>query len=210
MKQKYPRTVHLPFSPGVSSDDLKIDVLNKFVGQDIVVTEKMDGENSTLYRDGYHARSLDSRHHPSRDWIKAFWGNICHEIPEGWRICGENLFAKHSVGYDQLESYFYGFSIWDDRNVCQSWDETVEYWFKELNIVPVSVLYRGRFDVNVLKNIANNLDLEKQEGFVVRVSREFAFNEFDKVVAKWVRSNHVQTDEHWMHSEIIPNKLKND
>jgi hypothetical protein len=26
-------------------------------------------------------------------------------------------------------------------------------------------------------------------------------------VAKWVRTGHVQTDEHWMFSEVVPNRL---
>ena len=29
----------------------------------------------------------------------------------------------------------------------------------------------------------------------------------DKNVAKWVRPNHVQTDEHWMWKDVVPNKL---
>ena len=75
-----------------------------FVGQEVVVTEKLDGENTTLYRRGLHARSLDPRPHPSRDWVKRLQGQIGHLIPEGWRVCGENLYARHSLGYDDLES----------------------------------------------------------------------------------------------------------
>jgi len=33
-------------------------------------------------------------------------------------------------------------------------------------------------------------------------------DEFKKSVVKWVRKGHVQTDEHWMNSAIIPNGLK--
>jgi RNA ligase len=94
---KYPRTPHLPWSPGASEDDVKLDGCLKFQGREVVVTEKMDGENTSLYRNGLHARSLDSRHHPSRDWIKAWHGGIAHHIPEGWRLCGENVYARHSI-----------------------------------------------------------------------------------------------------------------
>lgn len=59
-----------------------------------------------------HACS-SSRYTPSRDWIKALHGQIAHEIPEGWRLCGENLYARHSIAYDALPSYFTLFSIWD-------------------------------------------------------------------------------------------------
>ena len=58
---KYPRTFHLPWSPGVASDDKVIESLDAFVGREVVVTEKMDGENSSLYSNGHiHARSMDS------------------------------------------------------------------------------------------------------------------------------------------------------
>ena len=65
---KYPTTPHLPFSLGIQSDDRRVQTLDGLVGREVVVTEKMDGENTTMYVDHIHARSLDSRHHPSRDW----------------------------------------------------------------------------------------------------------------------------------------------
>jgi hypothetical protein len=95
------------YSPGVQSDDKVIQSVERFVGKRVILTEKMDGENTTLYSDYLHARSLDSRHHPSRDWVKRFQSEIGHNIPDNWRICGENLFAKHSVSYDNLDSYLF-------------------------------------------------------------------------------------------------------
>lgn len=205
MKMKYPRTPHLPFSSGSTSDDKVLISLDHFVGREVVVTVKMDGENTSIYRDGFHARSLDSRHHPSRDWIARFQATIGHDIPEGYRICGENLYARHSVAYDNLPSYFMGFSVWNG-NVALSWDDTLEF-FELLGVVPVSVIYRGMFDIRVLENLANEFDTLSNEGFVVRVAESFSYDDFGVSVAKWVRKNHVQTDQHWMHSEIVPNGI---
>src|SRR3546814_8478297 len=81
-----------------------IDTLAAFEGKRVIVTEKMDGENTTLYRDYIHARSVDGRSHPSRDWVKQFRSGIAADIPEDWRVCGENLFAKHSIHYTALRS----------------------------------------------------------------------------------------------------------
>lgn len=75
MRTKYPRTAHLPWSPGATSDDIYQGNLSPFAGKQVVVTEKMDGENTTLYRDFVHARSIDSRFHPSRTWVKALQAN---------------------------------------------------------------------------------------------------------------------------------------
>ncbi|WP_162137080.1 hypothetical protein [Rhizobium sp. CF142] len=33
---------------------------------DLLVTENMDGENTTIHRGGSHTRSPDNRYHPSR------------------------------------------------------------------------------------------------------------------------------------------------
>jgi hypothetical protein len=73
---KYPRTYHLPSSPGATSDDKIHKTIPYTDGDDVVISMKMDGENSTLYTDYYHARSIDSRHHPSRNWIKQFHASI--------------------------------------------------------------------------------------------------------------------------------------
>ena len=100
MLVKYPRTYHFPFSPGTSSDDKILHDYSSIEGlKDIIVTEKIDGENTTLYSHAIHARSLDSRHHPSRDWVKGLWGGIRHSIPTSMRICGENMYACHSIKY---------------------------------------------------------------------------------------------------------------
>ena len=77
-----------------------------------------------MYSDRIHARSLETDFHESRTWVRALWGNIKHEIQDGWRICGENMFAEHSIHYNNLETYFYVFSIWNETNDCLSWDET--------------------------------------------------------------------------------------
>src|SRR5205823_10457529 len=99
---KYPRTYHLPWSEDVKDDDRVMESLDGLVGQRVIATEKMDGENTTMYAHYIHARSVDGRSHPSRDWVKGFWGSIGADIPAGWRVCGENLYAKHSIHYGDL------------------------------------------------------------------------------------------------------------
>ena len=212
MKQKYPRTPHFPFSPGATHDDRVLKSLGAFENKDVVFTFKMDGENTTLYRDGFHARSLDSRHHPSRDWLARFHGALAHEIPEGWRICGENLFARHSIAYDDLPSYFMGFSVWDERNVALSWRESKEF-MEILGITPVEEIAElsGVFDQNTPSRIQaflKGMDLERHEGLVMRLAGEIAYEDFGRSFAKWVRKGHVQTEDHWMHRAVVPNGLR--
>jgi hypothetical protein len=204
---KYPRTPHLPWSPGASADDVLLGDTSRFEGREVVVTEKMDGENTTLYADYVHARSLDSAHHPSRSWVKALQAQLRDGIPMGWRLCGENLYAEHSLRYATLPSYFMLFSIWDESNHALSWDDTAQ-WADLLGLVTVPVLYRGPWDEKRIRALTETLDPRSQEGIVVRPAERFAFGDFTACVAKWVRPNHVTTDVHWMSRPVRPNGLK--
>ena len=204
---KYPRTFHLPWSQSITNDDKVMPTIDYLLGQEVVITEKMDGENTTMRSDKVHARSLDSNSHVSREWVKNFWGTFAYDIPAGYRICGENMFAKHSISYDNLMSYFYGFSMWNGVE-CLSWNETME-WFELLNITPVNVLYRGTCDFEAFEAV-NELvtgNPDKYEGYVVRLARSFYISEFQHLVGKYVRSDHVQTEDHWMHQEVVKNTL---
>ncbi|GLW71196.1 hypothetical protein Kpho02_34950 [Kitasatospora phosalacinea] len=204
MRVHYPRTPHLPWSPGAAADDLRNRDASGLAGTEVVVTEKLDGENTTLYPDGLHARSPDSAHHPSRAWVKGLQGRIGPHIPPGWRICGENLYARHSLAYTDLDSWFHGFSVWTDRDRCLDWDATVRF-LRRLGVPTPRVLWRGRYDERAIRAI--ELDPDRQEGYVVRTVAGFDRAEFGRRVAKWVRPQHVRTDTHWMHAAVVENGL---
>lgn len=206
---KYPRTFHIPDSPGATSDDKILDNLDFFTNKEVVVTEKMDGENTTIYNDSFHARSIDSRHHLSQSYVKQFSSTLSYNMTDDERICGENVYAKHSIFYENLSDYFLGFSLWNDE-VCADWNTTL-IRFKELGIKTVPILYQGIFNINKIistyKSYTENIQREV-EGFVIRTIDSFTLEDFHKSVAKYVRLNHVISDKHWKNDIIIPNKLK--
>jgi ATP-dependent RNA circularization protein (DNA/RNA ligase family) len=208
-RTKYPRTFHLSFSEALQNDDKLIDSLDKFEGQEVVVTIKMDGENTSLYPDGYlHARSIDSKTNWTRDIAKKILSVIRNDIPDGYRLCCENVYAKHSIHYpdNYLEGYLYLLSIWNDKNECLSWDDTLEY-AELLDLPTPQILYKGIFDEKKIKELVKTLDTELQEGFVVRLTRKIEFNEFSECFTKYVRAGHVQDDaEHWL-KNAIPNGI---
>lgn len=198
--QKHPRTFHFEFSGGLQSDDKLIESLAAFEGKRVIATVKMDGENASLYTNYTHARSIDSRHNFTRDWVKKMHSVIRHDIPENIALIGENLWAEHAIRYPDgyLESYFYLFAVLEDGNRYLSFDDVLAY--AEMLDLPVPhVLYDDIFDLKKLKAIADNLDTSLVEGFVVRVADSFAFDEYSACVAKFVRQGHVQEDaEHWL------------
>ena len=203
--KKYGRTFHLPISPGATSDDKVMTSLNGLMVKDLVVTEKMDGENTTIHSGGTYARSPDSRYHPSRDWLKAFAAGISPRLVEGERIIGENLYARHAIAYEALPSYFLGFAWIIDDDV-QEWDLTLER-FAELGIQPVPTIYRGPYRPRLFDDLAQALDLKRQEGFVARTVDAFAEAAMPEHVGKYVREGHVQTQTHWTKLDLIPNRL---
>lgn len=204
---KYARTYHFPWSPGVGKDDRIIDSFAGFEGREVVATVKMDGENTTMYRGYLHARSIDYSPREDRTWVKTLHGRIGYEIPDDWRVCGENLFATHSIHYQALKSYFQMFSIWNESNVCLSWDETRD-WASLLGLEMVEVIYRGLWDQDAIQGLYTpEHHGEACEGYVVRVTDAFHYKEFRRCVGKYVRKGHVTSDQHWIHKKVEPNEL---
>lgn len=209
-KYKYNRTYHLDWSEAVADDDkMATDLSVLTASDDVVITEKLDGECTTMYeyygKAGLHARSVDSPITWWREWCRTVQINIA-EMIKGYRVCGENMSAIHSIEYHNLESFFYIFSIWDqETNYCLSWDETVE--MAELLDLPTpKVLYRGKWDEEKFRKIFKDMDFDTMEGYTIRTADGFHYDDFSKHLVKAVRKGHVQTDQHWS-KNAVPAKI---
>jgi hypothetical protein len=209
---KYPRSYHTPWSDKVTKDDKVLPNDDHFLGKDVVVTLKMDGENTSFYNDYVHARSINSGSHPTRNKVKEIWSRVGYQLSEDERICGENLYAKHSIEYTDLPSYFMVFSWWDG-NTCLSWDETVfNAQACDLEVVPV--VYRGMYDRDIIhKMYEQNHAGPTCEGYVIRLASEFTYGEFRRSLMKYVdpafREKVNQSHGHWISQKITANKLRN-
>ena len=207
--KKYPRTYHLPFSPEVHSDDKVCDILDleKIIERKIpvVITAKLDGGNSALTPQGVFARShAQETSCPSFNYIKNvhYYPNVEEITKDDLKVFGENLFAIHSIEYENLKDYFYVFNIVKGDRFL-SFDD-VEEWATNHNMQTVPVIYEGIIPsvAWLEKYLAYELKQpcelgNTREGFVVRVKDWFPVSEFSKNVFKYVRSGHVQSDEHW-------------
>lgn len=206
---KYPRTLHLRWSPGATDDDVYIDSAAHFKGEEVVVTEKLDGENTAMYRDGTHARSIDSKDHPSRSYMKQVHARIAAMLPENYRLNLENCYAVHSIKYTALPDWVLLFGACRESGsqvICTSWDDTCAT-ATDLDLPLVPVLYRGLWDEKKVRKCYTGVSKcgGIQEGYVVRLARSFQLAEFPRALAKFVRAGHVQTDEHWMHKKVEVN-----
>lgn len=201
--RKYPRTPHLPHSEGMTDDDKMatpetIERLKS--GIELVVTEKMDGSNITMYRNDFHGRSLDSGTHPWDTRARALWASVRFMIPDGWRLSGESMQARRSVAYDNLPGVYMLFGVWDDTNTLISWDET-EAFAEATGLPLVPVLYRGKNYDDAISVWAKNFNSDHSEGYVVRDAGTIPYTSFGDHIAKMVRANHVRTRADWRHRD---------
>jgi len=215
---KYNRTMHFPWSPGGTSDDKRATSVDGLLNRPIVITEKMDGSNTSLESTGCFARThANAPTHPSFDRLKALHAMVKNSIPGRIQIFGEWCYALHSIAYDALPEYFLTFGIRDlqpQGDFWYSWSD-VEWIAQDLGLATVPVLYRGQVSSEEeLKDLTESLAYQPsvcgstREGVVVRIEDKFLDKDFDTSIMKWVRANHVQTSEHWKNQEIVKNKLK--
>ena len=87
-----------------------------------------------------------------------------------------------------------------------SLDDTMSV-FKKVGITSVEVIWRGKLSKDVIETLWNELDTDVHEGIVFRPTSSLNRDEFGNKVFKLVRKNHVQTDQHWMHSEMELNTI---
>lgn len=185
--------------------DLTISKNHNFFANNILV------HNCTVYPDGYiHARSLDGNKHPWQSWIKSYIQSWYKDIPQGWRVCGENLYPQHSIAYTfPNDGYFFQvFGIYNDKNECLSYDDTW-IWCDILGLKMVDVFYYGKYDKDAIMQKFNKYQSNSKnevEGFVIRNVDSFHYDNFNENVGKYVRANHVQTDAHWSEN-WKPNKV---
>ena len=206
---KHPRIHHAPWSGTLNSDDRMLPSMAHFEGREVVVTEKIDGQQQTIYSDHIHARSTEGSSHPSMNLLKAWAAGWQHHLADNQRVCGENGYARHSIVYDEanpLAHHFLGFSMWEDA-YCLPWDETTEN-FEILGITPVPVLWRGTYDEKTIRALYDlERDRDIREGYVIRMADGFDYGQFSRSVAKYVRPDHVQTDKHWRQQKLVANSF---
>lgn len=207
---KYPRTYHLPFSPGATKDDKKLQDgwFEYYKGKEVVFTEKLDGSNTAMTCHDVYERSHASptRHPWSRNLWDPFDGlywKIKSFIGPNETIYGENLYGEHSIHYDALTHYWHMFAA-NDCNMWYSWDDVKEF-AKILDVPSVPELERGIIhdETDVKDTIDDIMEHTSyygwcgREGVVMRVVDSFPITEFAHYVCKYVRANHVTTTEHW-------------
>ena len=201
---KYPRTPYWPWSPTIGRGDDVHANPGRFVGEDVVVTEKLDGGNTLLHAGQVYSRSVSA---PSEaKWMAMAKKHHAWKVtePDVW-LYGEDIYGVHSIEYAPVpeQATFHAFALRDDDGAFAAFAEVEEY-AKQRDIPVVPVLFRGHFqsvaEISAFMSEAHDEPSGlggEREGIVMRLARGFPAAEFQDKVCKSVRPGHVQTDEHW-------------
>ena len=176
----------------------------RFVGEEVVVTEKLDGGNTLLHAGNVYARSVSA---PSEaKWMAMVKKHHAWKVTESdvW-LYGEDIYGVHSIEYEPVaeRATYYAFALRRGDGAFVAFAEVEEY-ARQRDIPVVPVLYEGRFEsVAEIRAFLSRAHGEpsalggEREGVVMRLAREFPAAAFSDSVCKSVRAGHVQTDEHW-------------
>lgn len=189
-----------------------------------------DSENPVRARNGKHAD------HESFDMLKQeYWEkDVYSSLNENIQIFGEWMYAKHSIHYGcecdsgceepcestgpPLDDSFYVFGAYDtDYDVWLSWAET-RWWANEIGFSMPPIVGESVLDTTVkdsTQEFVQYITEESErivdlghEGTIVRTTFPFHYGQFGERVGKFVRPNHVRTDEHWSHQRMVENVIR--
>ncbi len=127
--RKYCRSLHAHISLGTTSDDrfMPLGYVRSFAKkEELILTEKLDGQNNCFNKRGVFARSHTApTEHPWDKPMRERWELIKNDLHE-LEIFGENMYGIHSIAYNQLESFFYVFAV-REKDRWLSWEEVKFY-----------------------------------------------------------------------------------
>ena len=202
--RRYPRTPYWPDSPTKARDGDTLSDPERFVGREVVVTEKLDGSNTLLHQGDVYARSVSAP-------AVAKWLGMVRKH-DAWKVTepevflyGEEIYGVHSIEYDPVpeDRTFYAFALRFGHGSFGSFREMAQF-AKSRAIPVVPVLFEGTFDsVRQVRDFVSEAHRQpsalggEREGVVLRLTAGFPATDFSRNVCKSVRVGHVQSDEHW-------------
>lgn len=215
MIPSYPSTFHWPDSLTVHRDDHYHVDPQRFVGEPIVVTEKLDGGVTGIASGSVYARSsADPTHEPWFSYVKSVTLPKLYSLDRALVVWGEDLFGVHSIEYDPLPDTYFVFHVLQrlQENIQTEHTEGDRFWAwdnvmllaRDFGLLHVPVVFQGTFRSVAeiteffMENIGKPSYLgPEREGFVMRMRDSFGFEDFNLNTCKFVRDHHVQTDQHW-------------
>ena len=214
MFRKYEKTFHL--FPVTSKHNLDRTQVKRLLSGEVIVEEKMDGSNTGIIR---HSKgfSLQKRNslvgssvHAQFDFFHN-WANYQNyekimEVPEGYLIYGELLYAVHTIYYDKLPDYFLVFDVRKGSKWLK-YDERVEFC-ERYGFHMVPLVTRGHLTKDDIQNLVPEQSQygDTAEGIVVKRYAKHGYFR-GKVVRPEFQKAMDMEDTHWSFKPVKTNKL---
>lgn len=219
MFRKYEKTFHITGDRMFKRLMDSHEISHLFNGE-VVVEEKVDGANVGIIRTkkGIQLQKRGSLVGPSEHaqfqrfhaWAQYENYNKLMEIPIGYTVYGELMYAVHTVYYDALPDWVLVFDIYDWKNKRYlTYDERNEFCLK-YGLYQVPLLDRGHFEA---KDVPSMLPVKSSfgpqaEGIVIK--------RYIKKSKQYVRGKYVHPDflktvdesDHWIKGELRINRLR--
>jgi len=212
---KYPSTSYFAFSPNLQQarETNPIININNLLGYPLIFTIKMDGSNISMSYERVVARNGKDARHRSFDYVKSIQAQKGSKIPKDVQVFGEWLYAKHSIHYKDLKSYFQIFAVYNkEKHIFLGWAD-VERMARTLGEPTVPVLHTATYnnkhqlEADIMR-YGEQVISQGQEGIVVRSIHPYHYSQFPEYLAKYVRKDHVaKKAKHWQTERIIRNEM---
>lgn len=218
---KFPSTPHLATLDNVEIRGDKVlseTERDAFLGQVLVVEEKIDGANLGISFDSEGCIRAQARgaylHLPGDgqwkklgEWLAIRTDILFEHLTDRYILFGEWCCARHSLPYDQLPDWLLAFDIFDKSADRFMSTRRRDVFCSTMGIAQVPEIAHGRFDFSELTNLLSKSQLTDQpaEGLYLRIED----SEWLIQRAKLVRPAFIQSiEEHWTRGVIQPNRLK--
>eukprot|EP00288_Rhodomonas_lens_P014587 CAMPEP_0177705408 /NCGR_PEP_ID=MMETSP0484_2-20121128/8691_1 /TAXON_ID=354590 /ORGANISM="Rhodomonas lens, Strain RHODO" /LENGTH=961 /DNA_ID=CAMNT_0019216831 /DNA_START=63 /DNA_END=2948 /DNA_ORIENTATION=+ len=225
---KFPRTHHIFDAGGnaVTRDDLLLDPLDaaSYLNRPVFCEEKIDGANLGIWLDtDYTVRCQNRSHFVTGEsgtqwrgldqWINENQATLCQLLePRKHILFGEWMYAKHSLEYDKLPSFFVAFDLYDIAQKKFFSRRRLYNILAGTQIAVVPMILDGQ--VASLDNFKDMLETASTfksngtpvEGVYIRVDDEAGM--WLERRCKLVRPDFIQGIEtHWMSKNLVRNKV---
>jgi ATP-dependent RNA circularization protein (DNA/RNA ligase family) len=219
---RFPHTPHLAWlgnrepredkvlSPSEAASLLSAPVVveEKLDGANLGFSVSPDGELRLQNRGQYLLEPFSGQFARLSGWLPGHRGALLEALGCELMLFGEWCAARHSIFYTSLPDWFLVFDVYDKSTCCFWSARRRDEFARQLGLVTVPEIFRGRASLEELKrdllNLKSACGAPELEGVVVRT-------EDDRHLiarAKLVRPNFLQAiGEHWSRKALEWNRL---
>lgn len=218
----FPRTLHLPYKPNASKDDVIAEEAEAAVvfEEEVHIEEKIDGASVglTIWEDHPLIRNRDHilrkgymKDTPAKKQFTSLWNwwydhRERFEKLEGFSVYGEWMKAQHGIFYNRLPDWFIAYDLFDHKSGYFLAPRTARRLLQNVGFVVPVIRWKGKVEsydqFEELANMPATWADDKAEGVYVKVDNaEVVKHRFKMVRQDFLRG------QFWDGKTMLKNKI---